>query len=132
MIKQTFIAATAIFTFALASTPALAEEIDCTVTPDIEACQYGIMPINETNETMPINDANETTPVVDADGQPIRDHDYPETNDPDDDQVEVIEDTEIIEETEPALWPMYLSLGALTLAVIVFIVLNLFGGKKRK
>ena len=36
------------------------------------------------------------------------------------------------EEGEAPLWPMYLSLGALGAAVLVFIILNLFGGKKRK
>lgn len=36
------------------------------------------------------------------------------------------------EEGEAPLWPMYLSLGALGAAVLVFVVLNLFGGKKRK
>lgn len=34
-------------------------------------------------------------------------------------------------ESEPATWPMYVSLGALGLAIIVFIVLNCFGGKKK-
>lgn len=42
------------------------------------------------------------------------------------------ENTEEEGEEEPALWPMYLSLGALGLAVLVFIILNLFGGKKKK
>lgn len=35
------------------------------------------------------------------------------------------------EANEPATWPMYVSLGALGLAVVVFIILNLFGGKKK-
>lgn len=40
------------------------------------------------------------------------------------------DDTE--EETdESATWPMYLSLGALGLMVVVFIILNLFGGRKK-
>lgn len=36
------------------------------------------------------------------------------------------------EDEEAPLWPMYISLGALGAAVLVFIILNLFGGKKRK
>lgn len=133
MIKQIFIAATAACAFTFMASPAQAEEVDCTITPEAAICldqaESGIMPINETNETMPINDIDDNVPV--------RDHDYPEANQtdsqPDNSQVEVIEDTEIIEEeSEPALWPMYLSLGALGLALLVFIVLNLFGGKKRK
>lgn len=42
---------------------------------------------------------------------------------------------EILEEAEtdsaPAVWPMYVSLGALGLAILVFIVLNIFGRKKK-
>lgn len=130
MIKKTFIVATAIFALALGTAPAWAEEVDCTTNPEAEACpsqgEYGIMPISETGETMPISD-NPEDHNQDSDGTPVRDHDYPESDN------EIIEETEIIEEeTEPALWPMYLSLGALGLALIVFIILNLFGGKKRK
>lgn len=107
MIKQTFITGAAILAFTLGSTPVWAEEVDCTVTPEAAICldqsEAGIMPINETDETMSIGDD------------------------------EVITDTEVIEEeTEPALWPMYLSLGALGLAIVVFIILNLFGSKKKK
>jgi len=33
--------------------------------------------------------------------------------------------------TEPALWPLYLSLGAIAVTIVVIIVLNLIGRKKR-
>lgn len=44
---------------------------------------------------------------------------------------EAVGDTEDDEEGEPQQWPMYVSLGALGAAVVVFIILNLFGGKKK-
>ncbi len=47
---------------------------------------------------------------------------------PDDEDCTVDEDEE---EGEPAAWPMYVSLGALGAAIVVFIALNLFGGKKK-
>lgn len=40
--------------------------------------------------------------------------------------------TEVIEPIEPEMWPVYLSLGALAAAVLVFIILNLFGAKPKK
>lgn len=42
------------------------------------------------------------------------------------------ETTEVVEPAEPEMWPVYLSLGALGLALLVFIALNLFGRKHRK
>lgn len=52
--------------------------------------------------------------------------------DPNEDTDCVEEDLEITEEaSEPEQWPMYVSLGALGLAVVVFIILNLFGSKKK-
>ncbi len=128
MIKQTFIAATAIFALTLTAAPVWADEVDCTITPEAAVCldqsEAGIMPINDTSEATPINDVDDTTPV--------RDHDYPESSNQTTDGTIEIDEIEVEEETEPALWPMYLSLGVLGLAVLVFIILNLFGGKKRK
>lgn len=53
--------------------------------------------------------------------------DYP-TNE----AIVVEESTEIIEPSTPEMWPVYLSLGALGLAILVFIILNLFGGKRKE
>lgn len=46
-------------------------------------------------------------------------------------EPEIIAEEEEAEDSEPALWPMYVSLGALGAAILVFIILNLFGGKKK-
>ncbi len=45
---------------------------------------------------------------------------------------ELTPDAELCAETETPYWPMYLSLGALGLAILVFIILNLFGRKPKK
>jgi len=34
-------------------------------------------------------------------------------------------------ETEPALWPLYISLGAIAITIVVIVVLNLIGRRKR-
>lgn len=53
-------------------------------------------------------------------------------NEPITDETMIAEETtEVIEPAEPEMWPVYLSLGALGLALLVFIVLNLFGRKKK-
>lgn len=107
------------------------EEIDCVSDPTNAACavttndEYATMPISETGETMPINDKPTQESNSDKPAGPISDHDYPE------EEIEIT-DTEEEEESESALWPMYLSLGALGLAFLVFIILNLFGAKKKR
>ena len=54
-------------------------------------------------------------------------------NEPIADETIITEETaEVIEPAEPEMWPVYLSLGALGLALLAFIVLNLFGRKHRK
>jgi len=117
MIKKTFIASAAILGLALTGVPAWAEEVDCTVDPLNELCFEAY-----NTEAMPISEINETTVDDPAD--------YPENNKVEITEIEEAE--EIEEETEPALWPMYLSLGALGLAILVFIILNLFGRKQKK
>lgn len=92
------------------------EEIDCVADPTNAAC---IVTTSDEDAVMPIDEP------TDSDA-PVRDHDYPEADNT------AADDEESAEEGEPTLWPMYLSLGALALAVIVFIILNLFGNKKRR
>lgn len=98
----------------------------------------GIMPINETNEVNPINDTDETTPINETSGEiseptddPVSDGniDLEEGNmAPDNTEVEDEEDATSGSE----MWTMYVSLGALGLAILVFIILNAFGRKKRQ
>lgn len=64
------------------------------------------------------------TPIVDPDSETNQDNCAPGEECTD-------EIVEVEEETEPVEWPMYISLGALGAAVVVFIVLNLFGGKQK-
>lgn len=81
---------------------------------------------------MPLSDEQDTN------GELAEPSDYPEEfnggnqtqpeTQPTEDNSE--DDTEE-EAGEPAVWPMYLSLGALGLMVVVFIILNLFGGRKK-
>lgn len=109
MIKTTLTAFVIALGLSLGTAPVWAEEVDCVIDPTNEACL-----------------------VTTSDELPFIPSDYPEQNANDaDDDSEVIIDEEV-EETEPAMWPAYLSLGALGLAILVFIVLNLFGGRKRK
>lgn len=95
----------------------------------------GIMPINETNEANPINDTDETTPINETSGEISEPTDEPITNEnidleegtmaPDNTEVEDEED----DASDSEMWTMYVSLGALGLAILVFIILNAFGRK---
>lgn len=127
MIKQilTAVIATLSLSLSAASVFAIETEVDCVADPTNEACivttsdEYGTMPISETPTSY-----NDT---------PVRDNCYPEEDDCDPTDTEVIVDeTEIEEAAEPELWPMYLSFGALGLALLVIIILNLFGGRKHR
>lgn len=87
-------------------------KVNCDENAPSEAC---IMLL-----TQPVTDSAATAPV------PV---DYPET---DIEEVEVIDETE--DEDAPAeaeMWTVYLSFGALAAVVVVFIILNCFGGKKK-
>lgn len=93
--------------------PAYADEveIDCETNPTDQAC---IM----------LLDQETPAPATNAAPKPT---DYPA--DPDD--TEIVEE-DIEEESEPAMWPVYISFAALGAAVLTFIILNLFGGRKKK
>ena len=79
------------------------------------------------------NPANEACVVVTSDEEPADSISEPIDEPNDESPITIDENTEIIEdESEPETWPMYLALGALGVALLVFIVLNLFGGKKKK
>ena len=103
------------------SSLAFAEEVDCETNPG-EEC---IMPLTgEENISGELAEPNEETPAT------------PDTETPTEgaeeergDETENTDDEE--EEGEPEEWPMYLALGALGAAILVFIILNLFGGKKK-
>lgn len=112
MIKQTLTAAVAISALALSSTPVWADTV-------VDDGEYSVMPISLTDETTPINLPEDSN--------------YPDER-PHFDHLDCSNALDCIEETEdePAVWPMYLSLGALGLALLVFIILNLFGGKKKQ
>lgn len=127
MIKQILTAVIATLGLSLGATSVYATEteVDCVADPTNEACivttsdEYGVMPISETPTSY--NDA------------PVRDNCYPEDDDcePTDGEI-IVDETEIEEEVEPELWPMYLSFGALGLALLIIIILNLFGGRKHR
>lgn len=72
----------------------------------------------------------------DVSGELSEPTDYPEESDGDIQDEPINEDGdnegENDEIEEPATWPMYVSLGALGFMVVVFIILNLFGGRKKK
>lgn len=70
----------------------------------------------------------------DVSGELSEPTDYPEESDDTNQDEPTNEDNaeEDEEAGEPTAWPMYLSLGALGLMVVVFIILNLFGGRKKK
>lgn len=93
-----------------------ATAVDCENNPD-ETC---VMPISYNPE--------------EENGELTEPTDYPEESEDIDQpespaEVEEGED-DAEEDEEPALWPMYVSFGALGAAVLVFIILNLFGKKK--
>lgn len=118
----------------------------------------GIMPINETGETTPIGDAdtapttatpaNETAGEISEPTSDVTSGDKIDlesgTNNSDDStakcgdgsivdadgNIAKCEDEEESDDEEPEMWPMYVSLGALGAAILVFIILNLFGKRK--
>lgn len=123
---------TATIMAAFLTAPVQAEEVevDCIADPTNEVC---IMPLDQETPT-----PNETTPA------PTDYPDLPKDNcSPDlttncipeyieDETDEIIEEgTDDEEEGESAMWPVYVSFGALGAAVVIFIALNLFGGKKK-
>lgn len=94
--------------------PVFAEEaeVDCVLNPTNEACIVTTIdePVDE-----PFDPDNEVEPIDD-------------TAAPDNTETD-IDEVETEEEEEAPLWPMYLSLGALGVAILTFIILNLAGGK---
>lgn len=65
-----------------------------------------------------------TVPVFADETAAPKPTDYPE-------EVVVADvDEAIVEEAEPTMWPVYLSLGMLGAMVLVFVILNLTGRKK--
>ncbi len=113
------------FGLSLGGASVFADEVDCIATPDADAC---ITTTSDEDNIMPISEPITEDPVEGTE-TPINDVETPSDGSTD---IVVDETEEIIEEeTEPALWPMYVSLGALGAAILVFIVLNLFGGKKK-
>lgn len=91
--------------------------------------ENGIMPINETSETTPISDTSGEIAEPTDEGADNTAIDLEAGNTPDTDKAEEPENEE--DAGEPETWPMYVSLGALGLAVLIFIILNLLGRKKR-
>ncbi len=104
--------------------PAFAEEveIDCVADPTNEACLVTTddEPVDESFDP----DANNETVNGTTDGNNNQTNDTDSTADESDPETE--------EEEEAPAWPMYLSFGALGAAVLVFIVLNLAGGKAKQ
>lgn len=98
-----------------------AEEIDCVIDPANEAC------VVTTSEDIPVNTSEDDLPPV-TNGEVKNDVIF--AGEDSDDDVEIIEEEEV--EEEPALWPMYLSLGALGLAILVFITLSICSPKLKK
>lgn len=114
----------------------------------------GIMPINETSEATPTSDTDTATPTNETAGEisePTSDVTSGDkidlesgTNNSDDStakcgdgsivdadgNIAKCEDEEESDDEEPEMWPMYVSLGALGAAILVFIILNLFGKRK--
>lgn len=104
------------------STPTYADEVDCVIDPTNEAC------IVTTNDEVPVNTPADDLPVItggEAD-------DVLSAGEDSDGSEEIIVDDEEEVETEPALWPMYLSLGSLGLAILVFIILSICSPKLKK
>lgn len=114
----------------------------------------GIMPINETGEAIPTSDTNTAIPTNETAGEisePTSDVTSGDkidlesgANNSDDStakcgdgsivdadgNIAKCEDEEESDDEEPEMWPMYVSLGALGAAILVFIILNLFGKRK--
>lgn len=125
MIKNILSAGIVALTFGLVlggSNLAFAEEVDCEINPG-EEC---IMPLTgEGNISGELAEPNEETPT-----DPDTDTPTQNTEEERDDETENTDEN--AEESEPEEWPMYLALGALGAAILVFIILNLFGGKKKQ
>lgn len=83
-----------------------------TVTPEVQCadddpeCEYGVMPLNTVNEA---------TVTIIEDG---------------DETEEIVEEDIIEEEAEPAMWPVYLSFGAIGVTILMVIILSLTSKKK--
>lgn len=125
--KTTISAAVLALGLIMGATPAYAieETVDCVADPTNADCIVTTSDNDESIDLDTIVDPDEAT------GQPVpisNEEVTPINDEPD----VIIEEEEIEEETEPALWPMYVSLGALGLAVLVFVVLNLCGPKRKK
>ncbi len=104
------------------STATYADEVDCVIDPTNEAC------IVTTNDEIPVNTPADDLPIVTG-GE--TDDVLSAGEDSDGSEEIVVEDDEEVA-TEPALWPMYLSLGSLGLAVLVFIILSICSPKLKK
>ncbi len=119
-------------------------EVDCIATPTDAACIEATSDEPSDSAIEPTNDYIEYNNKTDA---PVHAQDYPEVTDncdpavqnclphaSEDDstpEAEPTDDVEIIEEeTEPVMWPVYVSLGSLGAAIVVFILLNFFTEQK--
>lgn len=131
----TIATATAVFL----ATPVYADEVevDCETNPSSEAC---IMLLDgETPTTSPYIQYNSDTstapnptdyPEIPDNCDPTIQNCLPHANESES-EIEPIDDVEIIEEeTGPVMWPVYVSLGSLGAAIIVFILLNFFTEQK--
>lgn len=133
----------AITTAAFFAAPVYADEVevDCETSPSSEAC---IMLLDEETPTSDTTTApyvqynsNTTTapnptdyPEITDNCDPTIQNCLPHANEGES-EIEPIDDVEIIEEeTEPVMWPVYVSLGSLGAAVIVFVLLNFFTEQK--
>ncbi len=134
MIKQTLsaglLAIVASFTFGTIAVHA--EEImpiserpvtstDCVNSVDSET---------DTTTNCPDESADSTDSTTSVTEPTEREEDQKSDKEKEPEEIIVEEDEEVIEEETP-MWPVYISLGALGLAILVFIVLNLFGGKRK-
>lgn len=125
--KQILILSAIIFTGGLAfSGNVHAEEVDCVADPANAAC---VVTTSDEYNTMPIAEPVDDYPVFDDDE--VVDNSVLFVGEDSDGDEEVIAEDEEVEE-EPAVWPMYVSLGALGLAVLTFIILNLFSPRLKK
>lgn len=129
MIKQTLSAGllAIVASFAIGSIAVHAEEIMPLSEQPVSATDCANNVDGETDATTdcPDKTTDSTTSVTEP-----TDQDQTSTPDNAPEEIIVEEDEELIEE-EPAMWPVYISLGALGLAILVFIILNLFGGKRK-
>lgn len=151
MIKTNLLAGvTAVFLgLFLVATPVFADEAytaEC--DPAVDA-QCAVPVTTSDNDNTPVATNDDPNDVIDA-GEISEPTDDPVTDCIGDDLAstdcanpglgEIIEEADCADDAdnceeptgEPEMWPMYVSFGALGAAVLIFIILNLFGNKKKK